>query len=449
VFDKLVKKNSDAGGERYRKAALTSIMNVASQFLQIATGLISVPLTLNYVGLERFGLWMALTTALAFITFADFGIGIGTQDRMSRLFGAKSHALARRTFYSSISAILIPITVLMGANAFIVPNIDLSSILSLKSKEAAGEIILVTQVVVFLLALGVLAGIIQRAFNALQEGFLIAIIQVFARICSLILLFVVVDYKMGLPAIVFVVSGLSSVALLFFGFPLLLARHRWLLPSSLSILDIYDREGLKDVLKVGLYGLGASIAIYLVSNSAPVLIAVKYDAESVADYSVLLRLLSVPGMLLTYLLLPLWPAITDANAKRDQKWIKGVYKKASVIALSVGTLSALIFLMFGQHIIFLWTQNSHVVPGYRLLLATVCFMVLGIWNTLTSVMLNGLSMYKSQATYGLILALGFVLLASLAPPTWEKDMIVWIVCVGYFCRCALMQTEVTLLLKKY
>lgn len=101
MFGWRAKKIRAAGQERYRRAALTSIMNLISQVVQVATGLISVPLALGYVGVERFGIWMALLTGLMFITFADFGVGLGAQDRISKLVGVGSLGLARQSFFSA------------------------------------------------------------------------------------------------------------------------------------------------------------------------------------------------------------------------------------------------------------------------------------------------------------------------------------------------------------
>lgn len=428
--------------ERYRKAAITSLMSLFSQFVQIATGLISVPLALNYLGVEQFGIWMTLSTALAFITFADLGIGIGVQDRMSRFIGANLYELACKTFFSSIAFVFVLFCLLMVVNLLLVPIFNLASLLAIKSDEAIAEIVPTAQMVILVLGLGLLSGIVQRAFNSLQEGFLVAAIQVVLRICSLILLFVVVNLKLGLPALVFVVGGLSSVGILLIGLPLLLIRHKWLVPVKLVMSEIFDRECLKDVMKIGILGFGASISIYLVNNSALILISGKYGVESVADYSVLLKLLSIPTLLLTYLLIPLWPAIAEAKVKNDKKWIQDVYKKCSSITIVVTVVSSFVFLLFGRQIIQLWTQNAAVVPGFRLLMASIAFMALGFWNTLTTVILNGLSMYRSQATYGVLFAAVFIIFAAIIPVTYGKDFIVWIIGIGYLARCIIMHFEV-------
>ena len=443
----LLTKSLSAGNERYRRAILTSLTNMLSQLIQLATGLVSVPLTLNYVGVERFGIWMTLSTAIAFITFTDFGIGIGVQDQMSRFTGIESHESARKSFSTALGFVLIPFTLLMAVNLFIVPHLDFASALSLKSDEAINDIVPTTQMIILILGLGLLSGIVQRAFNALQDGFLIALIQALMRVASFLLLFVVVELKLGLPAIVFVVGGIANIGLIVFGIPLLAFRHRWIIPPAISIHELIDIACLTRILEIGALGLSASIAIYFVNNSIPVLISGKYGAENVADYSVLLKLTSAPSLLISYVLLPLWPAITEARARNDYRWIKNTYRRCTLTTLILGIVFSLTLLLYGNKIILLWTRNESVIPSSRLLFATVIFMGLGFWNTTTSVILNGLSRYKSQATYGLILAITFSLIASQIPNTYEKDCIIWVIGIGYFIRCIFLQMETSRFIK--
>lgn len=417
-------------------------MNFASQAIQIATGLISVPLALNYVGVERFGIWMTLSTALAFISFSDFGVGIGTQDRMSKLAAVGSYDEARNTFTSSMLFAVILALLLLTLNWFVVPHVGLAGLLSLKSEAAIQDIVPTAVMVVFVFALGLVAGIVQRAFVALQDGFFIALIQAISRVLSLALLFVVVSSGMGLPALVFVVGGVSSAAIVVVGTPVLLRRYAWLRPRQMTLAGMFDRQCLHEVLKVGLLGLGASVAIYLVNNSALVLMSVKHGAASSADYAVLLKLVGIPLMVLTHALLPLWPAIAEANAKRDFVWIGLAYDKYKRITQATALVSAAGILLFGRQVISMWTRNAEVVPSTELLLATAGFMVLGFWNALTSVFLNGLSMYRSQATVGLLIAFVSVVVGALFPSGYGKEAIIWIIGCGYFLRCLMMQVQV-------
>lgn len=141
----------------------------------------------------------------------------------------------------------------------------------------------------------------------------------------------------------------------------------------------------------------------------------KYGAAGVADFAVLLKLISIPSLLLTYLMLPLWPAITEAKVRKDNRWIWKTYRKCMFLTLGLSLISFVALIFFGQDVIRIWTRDPHVVPKFGLVLASAIFMLLGYWNTLTSVILNGLSRYKGQATYGLLLAITFAMIAVFIP----------------------------------
>lgn len=442
VLSKLTRKSSDQGAERNRRAVLTAIMNVLSQIVQLMTGIISVPLALDYVGPERFGIWMTLSTALTFITFSDLGIGIGVQDQLSKYIARGDYISARRSFFSSLVFVVFVFFCVMAVSVFVITSFDLAGFFSLKSVEAIDEIVPTTLTVVFCVAIGLPSGIIQRTYNALQDGFVVAVIQAISRFLSLFLLYLVVKLEMGLPALVFVVGGVPNLVLLGFGALILLKRNKWIRPVFALKDEFFNIELLSHIIRVGTLGLGAAIAIYFVNNSPPVVMANKYGAEGVADFAVLLKLISIPGLLLTYVLLPLWPAIAEAKAKMDSKWIKNTYLKCVRMTIIISLLSFGAIILFGREIIEHWTNDNRVVPSFELVLASSIFMLIGYWNTLVSVVLNGLSRFKGQATYGMAIAIAFAVISVCVPQSWPKESIVWVIGLGFFIRCIFMQIEV-------
>src|SRR5437879_5520509 len=61
--------------ERYRLAAWAAAGNFLSTLLGLLAILITVPLTLPYLGEERFGVWMTIASLAATLSFLDLGIG--------------------------------------------------------------------------------------------------------------------------------------------------------------------------------------------------------------------------------------------------------------------------------------------------------------------------------------------------------------------------------------
>jgi O-antigen/teichoic acid export membrane protein len=80
--------------ERYRRALLTAASSGASRGVSLLTMLISVPRTVRYRGTERVALWATITSSLALLVFADFGIGNGLVNAISQSDGAEDREAA-------------------------------------------------------------------------------------------------------------------------------------------------------------------------------------------------------------------------------------------------------------------------------------------------------------------------------------------------------------------
>ena len=61
--------------KRYRRVALTAMTSILSKVIVLATTIISVPLTFHYLGAERYGLWMTITSSVLFSGLRRFRRG--------------------------------------------------------------------------------------------------------------------------------------------------------------------------------------------------------------------------------------------------------------------------------------------------------------------------------------------------------------------------------------
>ncbi len=86
--------------ERYRKVVLSTGSSLLYKGVSVSTGLISIPLTVDYLGTERFGMWMTLTSILALMTFADLGLGNGLVNAISKSKGNSNISMAEKAISS-------------------------------------------------------------------------------------------------------------------------------------------------------------------------------------------------------------------------------------------------------------------------------------------------------------------------------------------------------------
>jgi len=64
-------------------------------------------------------------------------------------------------------------------------------------------------------------------------------------------------------------------------------------------------------------------------------------AVAVARYAVLQRIFSI-GLVAQYFMVPLWPAIGEAIARRDYVWAQKIIRRAIAVSLCLGSLCAIV-----------------------------------------------------------------------------------------------------------
>src|SRR5215469_12834028 len=106
--------SSDRGYERYRRAGVTASTSYIAKALTILTGFVSVPLTVNYLGAERYGVWLTMSSLLMWVALTDFGLtGNALVNVLSEATGNEDREKARDYVASAFWA-LVAIALLVG-----------------------------------------------------------------------------------------------------------------------------------------------------------------------------------------------------------------------------------------------------------------------------------------------------------------------------------------------
>src|SRR5262249_26757772 len=98
--------------ERYRRAILSAIASAAAKVISVLVQLITVPLTIGYLGDERYGLWMTISSLVAMLGRLTPGSGAGLVGAMAKTDGIQHAPLARR-FVSGAMVSLSAVAILL------------------------------------------------------------------------------------------------------------------------------------------------------------------------------------------------------------------------------------------------------------------------------------------------------------------------------------------------
>lgn len=83
------------GSERSVKAKKNILYMLLIKGGNILIGLLLVPLTLEYVDSEKYGIWMALSSMVAWISFFDIGISNGLKNRLAEALACQDYDLCK------------------------------------------------------------------------------------------------------------------------------------------------------------------------------------------------------------------------------------------------------------------------------------------------------------------------------------------------------------------
>lgn len=412
--------------ERHRRILLTAAASALAKIVSAGTVFISIPLTLHYLGVERFGMWMTISSVIALLAFADLGIGNGLLNAISEANGRDDQNAIRR-YISSALVILGGIAVLILLGFYLIyPLVPWADFLNVKSDLAIRESSVAIAVFVLCFALNIPAGIIQRVQMGLQMGFVSNLWQAAGSILGLIAVLLVIHFEMGLP---WLVGGIA-------GAPILVASLNGIFffthvkPELKPGLALICRTAMKKIAHTGLLFLVLQIAVAVAFASDNIVIARLQGAEAVAQYAVPEKMFSVIPILLGLVLMPLWPAYGEAISRGDGGWVKKIFKRSLLLSLLFSLVSAVV-LIFGAHTILPVWVGHEVVPSFLLLFGLGLWKVCEACGMALAIFLNGANIVRFQVIPSVLLAVTVIPLKILLIEKMGIAGTVWATIIAY------------------
>jgi O-antigen/teichoic acid export membrane protein len=325
--------------DRYRRAALTGATSILAKVVVLATTIISVPLTFRYLGLDRYGLWMTISSFVLFLGFADLGVGNGLVAAISKANGEDDKLLAQRQVSCAFILLCVlasAILCLLAATYHLIPWAKFYGTSTALAGREAGP---ATAILIACTALSMPLGTVLRVQLGYQQGFVGDLWNAAGNALALAGIIVVTHLGGGLPQLVLAVAGIPVLATAAnWSFQFFHTRP-WLRPR----LSLYSPGAAMQLAAVGglffvqqCFGL-----LYYVSDN--IVIARTMGASDVARYAVMQRIFSI-GLVAQYFMIPLWPAIGEAIARRDFSWAHRIVRRAITISLLLGSGCAVVLL---------------------------------------------------------------------------------------------------------
>jgi O-antigen/teichoic acid export membrane protein len=378
--------------------------NIAALFLikglSILVGLALVPMTINYLSPTRYGIWITLTSLVAWFSFFDIGLGNGLRNRFAEAIANGNTSLAK-AYVSTTYIMLIIIMGLLFVLFLIINNIvDWGVILNAGTDSILKQELSRLAVVVFgSFAMTLVLNLISVILIADQRLAKSAMLDLIGKSLSLLAIFILTQIKAGSLLIYgLVYCSVAPLVLVVSTFWFFNRDYRLFRPS----INAVDLLRAKDLISLGFRFFVIQLTAILLYQTNNMIISQLFGPALVTTYNVAFRYFSVLLMGFMIVIAPFWSAFTEAWEKRDIPWISGIMKKLRRIWFLI-IACGVIMLIFSNFVYHIWIGKDFMVP-MSISGLSLCWVLINSWNGIFSNFLNGVGKIKLQLYFGTIAA---------------------------------------------
>lgn len=370
-------------------------MTLAARGTTVLIGLVTLPLTSHYLGKERFGLWLTLSSFITWVSIADLGLSNSLINALSTADGKNDRTQAQHAVASAFWMTTAVVAILILVTVFAVPLLNWPSVFNVTSPEAVREIAPALLVIFLFCALRLPSSIINSVYQGYQEGYVYQLWNALSGALGAAGLIVAIKLQAGLAWLTIAFLGSMLLADLLSAIYLFGWRREWLLPRW----KFFDWQQATGLLRQGGQFWVAQMSAVMMLQTSLLMVSMIFGASETAGFGTTLRLFGLIGAVQTAFVAPLWAAYGEAAAQRDYGWLSQTFKRSISISL-LWSLPAALAMFVAAPWLFKLLVTSDVTADWQLRLAVMASEVINSVARCVSTLLNGLGTVRSQAIFG-------------------------------------------------
>lgn len=384
-------------------AQRNSILMLLLRSVNILISFLYVPLLINTLSSYRYGIWLTITSIVAWMNLFDIGLGNGLRNKLTESIAKNDISESKyliSTAYASISILALFFLILF----FIITNhFDWSSVLNVPVTMRQ-EVTTIVNMVFVLFFVQFCFSIINSVLMAFQMPAYSSLIITFGQLLSFcfVAFFVLVLNESSLFNLGLIISISPLIVLIFFTIYVYGFKYKDYSPSFGYVRFNY----VKKILGLGLKFFFLQIITIVLYQTSNIIIAQNIGQLSVTDYNIAYKYIGLVYMVFIIIVTPYWSASTDAYARGDIEWIKKSVKKLNFIWCLLAILGVCM-LILSKFIYLLWLGKSVSANYFTLSIALIYFLLLSRYS-IYGYILNGMGKIYIQMIITSVVAVIFI-----------------------------------------
>ncbi len=355
----------------------------------IAATFFAMPIMIKYLGVEQFGVWATMLTLITWVMLFDFGIGNGLKNKVSESLAQDNQEQAAEfisTAYGLIGLISLGLFTVFLIASFWLPWQNIFNTQVITEADLRHNVITLS----FFIFFNFWIGLVSQIYHGMQKSSVVVLGQFISNSLALVLVFLLFQFTESSIRFMIWAHGFSLV---FSNVAITLSVykvHRGLMPK----LQGFDRNKIAPLFSLGVKFFIIQLAVLMIFMTDKLLITQLLGPENVTPYEVLFKLFSIITVLHGLILVPLWPAYSDAYQRRDFVWIREAIKHQLKVALWLFA-GAFILAGIGPIVVNLWIGNT-ITLSTSLYFLFALFIVFSVWSNVFAYFVNAVNRLNLQ-----------------------------------------------------
>ncbi|WP_289699678.1 lipopolysaccharide biosynthesis protein [Duncaniella muris] len=378
------------------------LASVVLKGISMLISLFIVPITINYVNPVQYGIWLTLSSLMAWFYFFDIGLTNGFRNRFTTLKACGKLKMARVYVSTTYAALFISFVVFMSVLIPVSFIVDWSSVLKV-DQSYCEELRMTFAVLLGFFGLNIVFQTFSTMLIADQRSAFSSGIQVLGQGLALLVIFILTKtVKSGsITSLAFIFSGIPFVTLVLCSIIFFNTRYRQFRPNFGYIRLKY----VKDILGIGGKFFIITTSMLFIYQIINIIISRNLGPEVVTQYNISHRYFSILTMVSSLVIGNVWSAFTDAYAQKNFEWMRRI---ASILqkALLAGIPVTVIMYFLATPFINLWIDKKVTVPA-EINICEAIYIFANFCGNIYMYMINGIGKIHIQ----LVIYLTFAIIA--------------------------------------
>ena len=392
--------------ERSRNVNKNSFVIIVCKGISMLISFFLLPLTIGYVNSDTYGVWVTVSSIVAWLSVFDIGMGNGLKNKFVEYRARGDNKMVKRyvsTTYAMLGIIFVPLLIVL---LIINPFIDWNGLLNIDTVE---DLHMVFAIVLSYFSINFILSTINTILIADQRPGESSVITVIQHLLVLITIIILTHTTSGsLMNLCLTLCLIPLFIILIFNILLFKGKYKDIRPS------IYDVKFslVKDLLNLSLKFFYLQIVSLVLFQLTNFIIIRYYSANDVTLYNVAYKYFTLPTGFFAAISTPIWAAIAESLVKQDYSWITKALRRYTFI-LMLFVVGEIIMLLLSSPVYKIWMRDTiDDIPFIMSLICMLCSCVLMSTNVYVNA-LCGAGYLRLQMIFCIISPVAFVVLCYL------------------------------------